>query len=210
MSTRRKIFWVSFAFVIFIFAGGLFMSMQRSRRETAAPPLRAPSTPTEQAEDMEWEIFSDPRLGISFSYPKGWDLTSHTTATTPGVIFQSPETAQKVRNHEIDSYDLDFIVETWSDINEKEKYSGSWIGKRVYKDLDDFFSDENSFEERLVGTTTVDGLPAYKVLIGGNGQFFSVFVEHDRLYEFGFVTAWDESYLTPDQQRILSSIRFLR
>lgn len=216
--TKKEVFWITIVIGISVIVFGFIaikiihnyrISTALPKTITTTPPVVIPSTTSTERESTEWVTYSDPRLGFSFLYPKDWQVQSYATATIPGLTLRSPETKRKLQNGELLGYDFDFTVDVWPDINVAEKNGDQWIGKRIYKNLDDFMTDKKSLEQST-GTTTVDGLPAYEVIIGGDGQFYAVLVEREKLYEFGFQTAWDKTYLTPDQKKILSSIRFLK
>ena len=177
--------------------------------EFATNPAACAGVTSTQPESKEWKTFSDERLGFSFDYPTEWEMTSYVTSTVPGLHLRSPEIIRQVQNHEIEGYDIDFAVSVWPDINTREK-SGGWIGKRTYKDLEDFIANNTDPSEPSTGTTTIDGLLGHEISVGGNGVFYAVLLERNKLYEFDFISAWDKSCLTLDQKKILSSIRFLK
>ena len=167
-----------------------------------------------QPESKEWQTFSDEHVGLSFSYPKEWFLTSYATATDPGAMLQSPESKNEkpgIDNYAGEMGDMhDFSVFVSNDFR---SYASHYPGdaKEKDNDLGSLLADQNVFEGYLTGTILIDDSPAYEVLYGGFGQSYGAIAQHDdRIYEFEFATADNKTCLTPDQKKILSSIRFLK
>lgn len=160
----------------------------------------------------DWKRYSSADYNFSLSYPGEWTLEEFPQTDLTGRIIslRSPEVFQLLQDYKIDpgnSYNL--LVSFWPTINNEYARGGSWIGQRNYSGLDDFFTDENAFKQKI-GDITVAGHNAYEVKIGGAGENYGIMIERNGIYELSFSTAWDKSKLGSVEKQILSTFKFLK
>ncbi|MEK7451845.1 MAG: hypothetical protein AAB664_00750 [Patescibacteria group bacterium] len=171
------------------------------------------SSPSKQEEPMsDWKTYTSTAYHFSLKHPPTWTITEYPDAEKTGRIvdFQSPETMKLLQEKKIDpGYSHDVVMFFWPNINNEYARGGSWIGQRTYANLEDFFTDKQSFKQKT-GTIELAGQRAYEISSGGNGLNFGVMLEHDGVYELSFETAWDKTKLTTEQKQILSTFTLLK
>ena len=152
-----------------------------------------------------WNIYSNEEYEFSFSYPPSWILSEEAGQNyDPSVVsLLSPETKSLI-DQKLTFLADDISVYYYPTVMEETENKMNNLGATTLDEL----IDKSSTTEK-VGQTTVDGLDAIEVIVGGNYASYALYVlNNDQLYIFSFSGTGSREQVTPTESMILSTVSF--
>lgn len=183
--------------LILVVVGIVSMSKKKTGSTTTIPAATNSVTPNID-ETADWKTYTNTKYGYSFKYPNSWNFMESPDKTrviaTPGDIDPVYDGA------------MNFVVHYYT----MHVYGGfSFDGHREYKNLNDYFSDEGITNQKI-GETTLGGVKAYEVEIGGMGINFGIVAERSNgIYEISFDVD-RKANLSAEDKSIISSFQFTK
>lgn len=176
-----------------VMPGGMMMS-------NSAMPSMMPSATMGQMK--QYQVANVP---FSFSYPASWVINQDATTS---VSISSPESAHLRTTPAAESDGCiacrpEMTISYYADIAEEP---GNKLGKLGATSLDDLFKKDQSL--KVVGTTTIAGYPAFKVVQSGFGDVYMMYIKYGKgVYQITFNQRSSESELTMTEKAILASLK---
>ncbi|HLD20857.1 MAG TPA: PsbP-related protein [Patescibacteria group bacterium] len=161
-----------------------------------------------------YEEYRNEDLGFSFMYPGDWELTDYadTIHVQRGMVVgvNTPDTRELIEARKLppDS-EMNLVVSHWDDINNTYAQAGGGSESRYdYESLEEYLTDDIYRMVQMQGETTVDGVMAYEVIVGGYGAYYGIMFEHNGLYQLLFPRNPDNT-LSEEEKAVLDSFTLL-
>jgi hypothetical protein len=177
--------------------------------------------PMEQSKFIDWQTykddaFGDDGFGISFQYPKEWELLSSQVSSEPGnsvqeLTLRSPENQKCIRE-----------AQARLDSDEKAGIPNTSSGSAYFfcNDMELSIHYENIIPDddpvdRKIGETIVGGNKAIEYWIGGYGSNYGLIVENNGLFfRFDFKGCGSDECiknraLSDELKQVLKSLKFV-
>ena len=104
---------------------------------------------------------------------------------------------------------MNLVVSHWDDINNTYAQAGGGSESRYdYESLEEYLTDDIYRMVQMQGETTVDGVMAYEVIVGGYGAYYGIMFEHNGLYQLLFPRNPDNT-LSEEEKAVLDSFTLL-
>jgi len=151
-------------------------------------------TPTPDV-TASWKTYKNDEFGFEFRYPAEWKIINAqnnlTNLSDLQIFLRSPGTEKGIEEKTIDpGYSYDLVVSYFED-------GTKWAG-------------EGSRENVFTGKIDINGVEAKEYTIGGAGSNYAVVIDRfPPLLLLSFETAWNKSALTLEQNRIISTLKFI-
>lgn len=143
-----------------------------------------------------WLTYTFANKGFSISYPADWTVTTtdNSDLVIPIITLTKPNST---------AIENDISVYYYPSVAEETENVGNNLGATT---LDEYVAKNPML--RKIGATTLNGAPAYDVILGGEGAYYSVVaVKNQHLYKIMFNSYDSQSELTDTDRQILSSIK---
>jgi hypothetical protein len=192
------------AFGVFTFKKGIVKNHTENtgavNKEKRAEVLNKNTSQTEK----NWTIHHDKTHGFSVQYPENWTMHSGKEITAQNLVatLTSPETKKRID----DVLKNGKIYAPYADIHfyvyKTDSYLEEYIDDQISKSGFNFILD--------MQPVSFSGLPAYKVIEGGAGKYFAIYIQGvGKLYKIFFENRETEGDLTATEKKILTSIEIL-
>jgi hypothetical protein len=176
---------------------------------TTSKSVVSSASSTATTATADWNTYINDSYGYSFKYPKDW--TKQEFDSNSQVIVSTADTKKLVDDGKLHpGYANNLVVNYYSTVNSQDARGGSWEGQREYSSLADLFTDPKSSKQKI-GDTTIGGVSAYEVGIGGLGISFGFMIERTNgIYQLSFERRTNKSELTQEEKDIIASFQFTK
>lgn len=161
-----------------------------------------------------WKTYTNTTCGFSFKYPSDLIINPETESVV-GVRTQEDLDFQNAQDGEVPPFFF-LYAECLPDLKTLIAQSGVSPAPETIENLSDFFTANVNPSLRLLSNTIVDGQPAFATAAGLGSATYSVWIEHNKIYELSFSEIFRENavadydHLSLIQQQILASFTFTK